>query len=80
MYIDENGKEYFNSKRNYHRLDSPTKEWSNGSKEWYKEGLLHRLDGPAIESSYGTKYWYILNEYLEEKEFNSWIIRIQKFL
>jgi hypothetical protein len=34
-------------------------EYSNGDKEWFKEGKCHRLDGPAIEQSDGTKYWYL---------------------
>lgn len=32
-------------------------EWSNGSKEWFQNGLLHRIDGAAMEYTDGTKYW-----------------------
>lgn len=34
-------------------------ELANGTKYWYKEGLLHREDGPAIEWSDGGKAWYL---------------------
>jgi len=79
MYIDKDGtKKYRNSKGYLHRADGPAKEHPNGTNWWYKEGKYHRLDGPACEYSDGNKYWYILNQYLEEKEFNSWISRIQK--
>jgi len=79
MYIDEFGtKRYKNSKGEYHRLDGPAKEWLNGNKFWYKKDKRHRLDGPAIECYDETKVWYILGKKLKEKEFNSWIIRIQK--
>jgi len=30
----------------------------DGTKVWYKNGLLHRVDGPTVEDVYGTKYWY----------------------
>ena len=33
-------------------------EWPDGTKYWYKEGMLHREDGPAAEYSDGIKYWY----------------------
>jgi hypothetical protein len=34
-------------------------EYSSGTKEWYKDGVLHRdNDLPAIEYSSGTKKWY----------------------
>jgi len=32
---------------------------SDGSRHWYKDGLLHREDGPAVEHSSGTKEWGI---------------------
>jgi len=73
-------KEYKNSKGEYHKLDGPAIESSNRNKYWYKEGKRHRIDGPADEYTNGDKYWWVLNQYLEEKEFNSWIIRILKFV
>jgi len=63
-----------------HRLDGPTCDYSNGNKYWYKEGLYHRVDGPACEYVDGDKIWYILNKSLEEKDFNSWILRIKILL
>jgi len=79
MYISEYGSKFYkNSKGLYHKLDGPAIEWSNGDKYWFKEGKHHRIDGPAWEYFSGYKYWYILGKSLEEKEFNSWISRIQK--
>jgi len=81
MYINEFGtKVYRNSKGEYHRLDGPALEWVDGTKIWYQEDKLHRLDGPAIEKTNGDKFWYILYKGLEQKEFNSWIFRIQKYM
>ena len=31
---------------------------SDGTKEWFKNGLRHRDDGPAIEKADGTKEWW----------------------
>jgi hypothetical protein len=39
-------------------LDPPTREYEDGSKEWYKDGKLHRENGPAVESPDGYKQWY----------------------
>jgi len=81
MYINEYGdKEYRDLKNQLHRVNGPAIEWKNGTKFWFKEGGYHRIDGPAIEWSNGYKYWCILNEFLEEKEFNSWISRIKIFV
>lgn len=33
-------------------------EYSNGLRQWYKEGNLHREDGPAVELADGTKIWF----------------------
>ena len=38
------------------------KEWSDGTKEWWVNGILHRTGGPAIEKSNGTKVWYLNGE------------------
>ncbi len=32
---------------------------SNGTKRWYRDGLLDREDGPAVEFADGTKFWYV---------------------
>ena len=34
------------------------REYTNGDKQWYKDGKLHREDGPAVESHNGDKAWY----------------------
>jgi len=81
MYIDEYGSKFYkNSKGEFHRKNGPAIEWADGTKIWYKKGKFHRADGPAFEYSDGTKYWNILHKRLEEKEFNSWTIRIQKYI
>jgi len=42
------------------------------------KGEFHRVDGPAIVLVARYKSWYISDKHLKEKEFNSWIFRIQK--
>ncbi len=37
-------------------------EYSDGSKEWYKDGKLHREDGPACEYTNGIKEYWINGE------------------
>ena len=37
------------SSNKLHRMDGPALEWSDGSKEWFREGMRHRFDGPASE-------------------------------
>ncbi len=59
LEIYSNGTRYwFNSKNEYHRENGPAIEFSDGEKEWRKNGLLHRLDGPAILLRTGHKGWY----------------------
>jgi len=79
-YENTKGDKYWYKEGRWHRLDGPAIEWKNGNKEWYKEGKHHRLDGPAMEWVDGNKYWYISDKHLEEKEFNSWMLRIQNFI
>jgi len=43
------------------------------------KGERHRLNGPAFDCFNGN-CWYLLNKYLEEEEFNSWIERIKCFI
>jgi hypothetical protein len=49
---------WFNLKDERHREDGPAIEWSDGTKEWYKNDVRHREDGPAVEQSYGNTVWY----------------------
>jgi len=41
-----------------HREDGPAVEYSEGIKEWWRNGQLHREDGPAIEQEDGNKEWW----------------------
>jgi hypothetical protein len=52
-------KEYKNKSGQYHRLDGPAVEYSNGEKHWYINGKRHREDGPAVENINSDKWWYI---------------------
>ena len=58
FYYDEENKEYFlenkwksrfyfNLKGYYHRINKPAIEYSDGRKQWLKNGYRHRFDGPA---------------------------------
>jgi predicted lipoprotein with Yx(FWY)xxD motif len=31
---------------------------NDGTRRWYRDGLLHREDGPALELPDGTRRWY----------------------
>lgn len=56
-------------------------EYSNGSKEWFLDGVLHREDGPAAEFSSGDKFWYYHGEYINcssQEEFER-IIKLKAF-
>ena len=48
-----------NKSVDYHRLDGPAIEWSNGSNLWYVNNKRHRLDGPAVKYADGGKMWYV---------------------
>jgi hypothetical protein len=50
---------YKNKEGQFHREDGPAKEYTDGQKEWFINGLRHREDGPAIEYANGDKEWYI---------------------
>ena len=55
----------------YHRLDGPAVEWSDGSKQWWINNKLHRLDGPAVEWLDGRKAWYVNDKVYSKEEFNT---------
>ena len=60
--VDSYGDVYYSKTKNksdYHRLDGPAVEWSDGSKQWWINNKLHRLDGPAVEWLDGRKAWYV---------------------
>ena len=66
VYSDKT--EWFNKEEQFHRLDGPAYEGSDGTKEWYQNGKRHRLDGPAVELSNGTKAWWIEGKYYRTEE------------
>ena len=58
--LHKNGnKTWKNSAGQYHRIDGPAVEFTDGHKEWWFNGQRHRTDGPAVEWADGTKWWYI---------------------
>jgi hypothetical protein len=59
LFVDERGNKLWKLYGEYHRLDGPAVEYSDGYKQWRVVGKLHRLDGPAIERADGTKDWFI---------------------
>jgi hypothetical protein len=58
--------QYINEDNLSHRLDGPAWEFSNGYKEWYKNGKLHREDGPAVELP-DIKYYFYNGEFIDVK-------------
>lgn len=50
---------YTNMDDNLSRVGGPAIEGSDGSEEWYLNGIRHRLDGPAVTNSDGTKEWWV---------------------
>ena len=52
-------KRWKNDKGEFHRIDGPAIEYSNGTKSWYLNGEFHREDGPAYEGVDGSKFWLI---------------------
>lgn len=50
------------NKQIIHHINLPAIVWSDGTKEWYKNGVIHRDGGAAIEYSDGSKAWYYKGE------------------
>jgi len=69
--IDDQGNiMYYNEKGEFHRLNGPAIEWSDGSSSYWVNGKLHRLDGPArIFFGNDVEYW-VNGNYLTKKEFD----------
>lgn len=62
MTVDSDGtKNWKNNKGQYHRINGPALEKSNGSKYWIQNGRYHREGGPAIVSDNG-RFWYLDGE------------------
>ena len=51
--------EFRDDKGRCHRLDGPAIEWTNGDKEWWRDGKRHREDGPATEYNDSRKDWWL---------------------
>jgi len=70
LEIDEYENKFWKNKKNneYHRLDGPAVEYTNGYKQWCINGVLHREDGPAVIFSNGFKKWYFNGCFYETKE------------
>ncbi|MYM40148.1 hypothetical protein [Duganella qianjiadongensis] len=60
--VSESGDLFIVRNEKLHCEDGPAIIWSDGSYEWYLNGLKHRTDGPAVERSDGTKFWYLNNK------------------
>lgn len=58
-YVRKSGTVVYMLGDDYHRVDGPAIEYSDGTKEWYQYGKLHREDGPAIEYPYGGQEWWL---------------------
>ena len=46
-------------------------EYTNGDKEWFRNGKLHREDGPAKEYANGDKSWYLNGIYYTESAYKA---------
>ena len=68
--LDDGTKIWRNRGGQIHRIGGPAIEFSDGSREWYVDGLAHREDGPAIDWKSGEKRWFIKGEEMSEREFH----------
>ena len=58
---DENGSKFYyrdEKMTTLHKEDGPAMIWEDGTKAWYRDGVLHREDGPAVEYADGNRSWY----------------------
>jgi len=72
IYKSEYGDKYYFFNGQFHRVDGPAIEYTDGSTLWYHHGYLHRINGPAIEWVSGDKSWYYHGEHINcssQKEF-----------
>jgi hypothetical protein len=44
------------------------REYTNGTKKWFLNGIHHREDGPAIERADGHKEWWLNGKSLTEEQ------------
>ena len=60
-FVDKSGAKYlYDDNRKYHSYnDLPAVIYSDGSKFWFKHGLIHRNNNlPAVVRYNGLKVWY----------------------
>lgn len=62
FHIGEVEKWWTNFDNNFNKLIGPALVHADGTKIWYRKGLLHREDGPAIIGSDGKKSYYLHGE------------------
>ncbi len=60
-WTDDRGTKYWckGDKDNYHRINGPAVEYSDGGKRYFVDGEYHRIDGPAFEDANGHKEWVV---------------------
>ena len=68
--VDRYGNKYWFLNNQFHRIDGPAVEYSDGTKEWFLNGDRHRTNGPAVEKNNGDKFWFLNGKELTEDEFN----------
>jgi hypothetical protein len=57
----------------YHREDGPAIEHSDGSAEWWKNGVRHREDGPAlINVDWSQEFWLNVPRHREDGPAIEW--------
>jgi len=61
---------YRNKEGQFHRLNGPAIEGSDGYKAYYFNGKKHRLDGPAKIWPSGYKEYWVNDRQLTKKEFD----------
>src|SRR4051812_7124115 len=61
-----------NEKGEYHRVDGPALEFSDGNKYWFINDCRHRSDGPAVEQN-GTKMWFLYGNHIPHEEVDKWL-------
>jgi len=61
LIIDGYGTKFWkNKKKQFHKLDGPAREWFDGEREWWRNGMRHREDGPAfVFTNEGGVEWWI---------------------
>lgn len=74
LHIDKHGHKYWYQDDEFHRLDGPAIEWTDGEKWYYVNGKRHHRDGPAVIYPDGEK-WFINDKELTKKEFQNYLIQ-----